>query len=160
MLLFWLFYWRCFSRRKRGSRSLLPLYKNSHKNSSRPRSDWPHGFVSAREVQNITQKKVEQEDSLNHPWGWMGFLLTRVVTTHEGAFGFVLSDRDGISGVGCFRSVCCNTWIYLCTFVARMFLRGTTSFIDYCSPMNKVHIWIVLRRRTPAVMNRFLNRLW
>lgn len=39
LLLFWLFYWRCFARRKRGSRSLLPLYKNSHKNSSRPRSD-------------------------------------------------------------------------------------------------------------------------
>uniref|UniRef100_A0ACD6A8U8 Uncharacterized protein n=1 Tax=Avena sativa TaxID=4498 RepID=A0ACD6A8U8_AVESA len=39
LLLFWLFYWRCFGRRKRGSRSLLPLYKNSHKNSSRPRSD-------------------------------------------------------------------------------------------------------------------------
>ncbi|VAI38058.1 unnamed protein product [Triticum turgidum subsp. durum] len=39
LLLFWLFYWRCFARRKRGSRSVLPLYKNSHKNSSRPRSD-------------------------------------------------------------------------------------------------------------------------
>ncbi|KAM0872669.1 hypothetical protein ACQ4PT_038541 [Festuca glaucescens] len=39
LLLFWLFYWRCFGRRKRGSRSLLPLYKNSHKNSTRARSD-------------------------------------------------------------------------------------------------------------------------
>ncbi|KAM3278878.1 hypothetical protein ACQJBY_046275 [Aegilops geniculata] len=39
LLLFWLFYWRCFARRKRGSRSVLPLYKNSHKSSSRPRSD-------------------------------------------------------------------------------------------------------------------------
>ncbi|CAM0876871.1 unnamed protein product [Alopecurus aequalis] len=36
MLLFWLFYWRCFGRRKRGNRSLLPLY---NKKSTRARSD-------------------------------------------------------------------------------------------------------------------------
>uniref|UniRef100_A0A0D9W051 GB1/RHD3-type G domain-containing protein n=1 Tax=Leersia perrieri TaxID=77586 RepID=A0A0D9W051_9ORYZ len=40
LLSFWLLYWRCFGRRKRGSRSsILPLYKNSHKNPTRPRSD-------------------------------------------------------------------------------------------------------------------------
>ncbi|KAL6894253.1 hypothetical protein ACP4OV_008351 [Aristida adscensionis] len=40
MLSFAVLYWRCFGgRRKRGSRSLLPLYKNSYKNSTRPRSD-------------------------------------------------------------------------------------------------------------------------
>lgn len=41
LLSFWLLYWRCFGRRKRGSRSsLLPLHnKISHKNSTRPRSD-------------------------------------------------------------------------------------------------------------------------
>ncbi|XP_062214327.1 uncharacterized protein LOC133915255 [Phragmites australis] len=40
MLSFAVIYWRCFGgRRKRSSRSLLPLYKNSYKNSSRPRSD-------------------------------------------------------------------------------------------------------------------------
>ncbi|KAK3149068.1 hypothetical protein QOZ80_3AG0212560 [Eleusine coracana subsp. coracana] len=40
LLSFAVLYWRCFGhRRKRGSRSLLPLYKNSHKNSTRPRSD-------------------------------------------------------------------------------------------------------------------------
>ncbi|XP_021303506.1 guanylate-binding protein 4 isoform X1 [Sorghum bicolor] len=40
MLSFGVFYWRCFGgRRKRGRGSLLPLYKNSYKNSSRSRSD-------------------------------------------------------------------------------------------------------------------------
>ncbi|CAN6291521.1 unnamed protein product [Urochloa humidicola] len=40
MLSFGILYWRCFvGRRKRGRGSLLPLYKNSYKNSSRPRSD-------------------------------------------------------------------------------------------------------------------------
>ncbi|CAD6207066.1 unnamed protein product [Miscanthus lutarioriparius] len=40
MLSFGVLYWRCFGgRRKRGRGSLLPLYKNSYKNSSRPRSD-------------------------------------------------------------------------------------------------------------------------
>ncbi|KAL6638042.1 hypothetical protein ACP70R_025614 [Stipagrostis hirtigluma subsp. patula] len=40
LLSFAVLYWRCFGgRRKRGSRSLLPLYKNSYKNSTRPRSD-------------------------------------------------------------------------------------------------------------------------
>ncbi|CAL4944863.1 unnamed protein product [Urochloa decumbens] len=40
MLAFGIIYWRCFGgRRKRGRGSLLPLYKSSYKNSSRPRSD-------------------------------------------------------------------------------------------------------------------------
>ncbi|CAL4919588.1 unnamed protein product [Urochloa decumbens] len=40
MLAFGILYWRCFGgRRKRGRGSLLPLYKSSYKNSSRPRSD-------------------------------------------------------------------------------------------------------------------------
>ncbi|KAG8098563.1 hypothetical protein GUJ93_ZPchr0013g36287 [Zizania palustris] len=40
LLSFTLLYWRCFGRRKRGSRSsLLPLYKSSHKNTARARSD-------------------------------------------------------------------------------------------------------------------------
>ncbi|KAG2534588.1 hypothetical protein PVAP13_9NG071175 [Panicum virgatum] len=40
MLSFGLLYWRCFGgRRKRGRGSLLPVYKNSYKNSTRPRSD-------------------------------------------------------------------------------------------------------------------------
>ncbi|KAL5209371.1 hypothetical protein ABZP36_004994 [Zizania latifolia] len=40
LLSFTVLYWRCFGRRKRGSRSsLLPLYKNSHKNTARARSD-------------------------------------------------------------------------------------------------------------------------
>ncbi|XP_008643532.1 uncharacterized protein [Zea mays] len=40
MLSLGVLYWRCFGRRrKRVKGSLLPLYKNSYKNSSRPRSD-------------------------------------------------------------------------------------------------------------------------
>ncbi|RLN40380.1 guanylate-binding protein 4-like isoform X1 [Panicum miliaceum] len=40
MLSFGILYWRCFGgRRKRGRGSLLPVYKNSYKNSARPRSD-------------------------------------------------------------------------------------------------------------------------
>ncbi|RLN15455.1 guanylate-binding protein 4-like isoform X1 [Panicum miliaceum] len=40
MVSFGILYWRCFGgRRKRGRGSLLPVYKNSYKNSSRPRSD-------------------------------------------------------------------------------------------------------------------------
>ncbi|OAY82516.1 Guanylate-binding protein 4 [Ananas comosus] len=40
LLLVSLLYWRCYGRRKRGSRSLLPLYTNTYKSgSNRPRSD-------------------------------------------------------------------------------------------------------------------------
>lgn len=40
MLSFGILYWRCFGgRRKRGRGSILPVYKNSYKNSTRPRSD-------------------------------------------------------------------------------------------------------------------------
>ncbi|WVZ60866.1 hypothetical protein U9M48_010829 [Paspalum notatum var. saurae] len=40
MLAFAVLYWRCLGgKRRRGRGSLLPLYKNSYKNSSRPRSD-------------------------------------------------------------------------------------------------------------------------
>ncbi|XP_020256134.1 guanylate-binding protein 4 isoform X3 [Asparagus officinalis] len=40
LILILLLYWRCYGRRKHGSRSLLPLYNSSHKSgSTRPRSD-------------------------------------------------------------------------------------------------------------------------
>lgn len=37
-------YWRCYGRKKHGSRWLLPLYNNPKGGPNRPRSDWKRGY--------------------------------------------------------------------------------------------------------------------